>query len=86
VLTARYALCPYIKQIRFVFKGLNKALGTATAQSVRYPRYGPVDAGFDYRQRDFSLPQNVQTGSGAHPTSSSKGIGDSPTWSKAAGA
>jgi hypothetical protein len=28
VFTARYALCPYIKQIRFVFKGLmGKKLG-----------------------------------------------------------
>jgi hypothetical protein len=26
VFTARYALSPYIKQIRFVFKGLNNAL------------------------------------------------------------
>jgi hypothetical protein len=26
VFTARYALSPYIKQIRFVFKGLRKSL------------------------------------------------------------
>jgi hypothetical protein len=26
VFTARYALSPYIKQIRFVFKGLNSVL------------------------------------------------------------
>jgi hypothetical protein len=29
VFTARYALSPYIKQIRFVFKGLNQTRGQA---------------------------------------------------------
>jgi hypothetical protein len=34
VFTARYALSPYIKQIRFVFKGLNK--GTEAVFSNQY--------------------------------------------------
>jgi hypothetical protein len=32
VITARYALSPYIKQIRFVFKGLHAAYEVRTAR------------------------------------------------------
>jgi hypothetical protein len=32
--TARYALSPYIKQTRFVFKGLNKQLGGSLTKVV----------------------------------------------------
>jgi hypothetical protein len=34
VFTARYALSPYIKQIRFVFKGLMFHTGSATERKV----------------------------------------------------
>jgi hypothetical protein len=39
VFTARYALSPYIKQIRFVFKGLNvvEMLRTACGVTVGIP-------------------------------------------------
>jgi hypothetical protein len=33
--TARYALSPYIKQIRFVFKGLNGLKGAQTNHAPR---------------------------------------------------
>jgi hypothetical protein len=37
VFTARYALSPYIKQIRFVFKGLNILTVTTLITVVRQP-------------------------------------------------
>jgi hypothetical protein len=46
VFTARYALSPYIKQIRFVFKGLNMITDTAhvTALSKNYTVQGNANA------------------------------------------
>jgi hypothetical protein len=35
VFTARYALSPYIKQIRFVFKGFHVAVRTAATRLAR---------------------------------------------------
>ena len=47
------------------------------AYSVEYVDYRLHDRGMESRhaQRDFSLLQNVQTGSGAHPASHSMGTG-----------
>jgi hypothetical protein len=42
VFTARYALSPYIKQIRFVFKGLNRGLHYGQ-QRTSHTNSGPVN-------------------------------------------
>jgi hypothetical protein len=54
VFTARYALSPYIKQIRFVFKGLigkcrkgNKRVSTITAVCVHYRIVGALQLGVE---------------------------------------
>jgi hypothetical protein len=56
------------------------------AQSARYTRYGLQGAELDFGQRDISLPQNAQNDPATHPISSSMGIVDSSSRSKAAGA
>jgi hypothetical protein len=45
VFTARYALSPYIKQIRFVFKGLMVAGHSAVCNSCQLWWEGPVAGG-----------------------------------------
>jgi hypothetical protein len=65
VFTARYALSPYIKQIRFVFKGLNFDYGwTGLPNRKRTPM--PLDrillACLDKEaKREFSIPAAGQT-------------------------
>jgi hypothetical protein len=44
VFTARYALSPYIKQIRFVFKGLNKPVSNKGKENDLLKRNYHIDA------------------------------------------
>jgi hypothetical protein len=54
VFTARYALSPYIKQTRFVFKGL-----MSLQESVQWPAYGLGDPRFATRQgKETFFPTN----------------------------
>jgi hypothetical protein len=56
VFTARYALSPYIKQIRFVFKGLNKELQRKTLKSIHVVK--ERDSKWIFEQHPSPVPRH----------------------------
>jgi hypothetical protein len=91
VFTARYALSPYIKQIRFVFKGLSRAGHCYTG---RYGHFIKDPVATSIARLDiskflsFGLPegQSIQGKTSHHTSLDRHQTGDSPHWERCSAA